>query len=548
MKRAMPLGMTVGMIVAAIVAVSAPLTAGAVEARSAKVRTCHVADTAPPSSTGPARAFGVSGDTTVTSFDGTKLVVHFFPLPGLTTGHTAPTVMMGPGWGSGGDTSVTGPDFVAAGGISIKTLHDAGYNVLTWDPRGFGKSSGTVEVDSPDYEGRDAEQLLNWVAAQPEAQLDAKGDPRVGMAGGSYGGEIQILTAALDCRVDAIVPTIAWHSLVTSLDKADTVKYGWSSLLYKGASGHQLDEHVQTGYAAGQSGSPLPANDRTWFAAHGPGDQLVGRITAPTLFVQGTVDTLFTLDEAISNYRVLRAKKVPSAMLWFCGGHGVCLTDAGDTTRVARAAVAWLDRYVKRDTSIALGPKFDTVDQNGKRYTAADYPLPSAGSVAADGSGTLSLVDTGGAGPAKIPVGTTNPLAGVAAGITPAEATNAVDVSVGWTRSAVVVGAPKLTLTYHGTAGSGSQPTRVFAQLVDESTGLVLGNQITPVKVTLDGKSHSASTTLEDVVFSGDSSSKVTLQLVATTTAYSKPRLGGQVRFDKIHVELPVGKVAATTS
>jgi ABC-2 type transport system ATP-binding protein len=234
-------------------------------------------------------------------------------------------------------------------------------------------------------------------------------------------------------------------------------------------------------------------------------------------------------------------------MLWFCGGHGVCLTDAGDTTRVARAAVAWLDRYVKRDTSIALGPKFDTVDQNGTRYTAADYPVPSAGSVAADGSGTLSLVDTGGAGPAQVPAGTTNPLAGIAAAITPGKATNAVDVAVGWTRSAVVVGAPKLTLTYHGTAGSGSQPTRVFAQLVDESTGLVLGNQITPIKVTLDGKSHSASTTLEDVMFSGDSSSKVTLQLVATTTAYSKPRLGGQVEFDKIHVELPVGKIAAAS-
>ena len=51
------------------------------------------------------------------------------------------------------------------------------------------------------------------------------------MVGGSYGGGIQLVTAATDCRVDAIVPTIAWHSLVTSLDKADTVKIGWSDLL-----------------------------------------------------------------------------------------------------------------------------------------------------------------------------------------------------------------------------------------------------------------------------------------------------------------------------
>ena len=45
-------------------------------------------------------------------------------------------------------------------------------------------------------------------------------------------------------------------------------------------------------------------------------------IRVPTLLVQGTADTLFTLDEAMTNYRILRGNGVPAKMVWFCGGHG----------------------------------------------------------------------------------------------------------------------------------------------------------------------------------------------------------------------------------
>ena len=79
--------------------------------------------------------------------------------------------------------------------------------MLTWDPRGFGKSTGTVETDSADFEGRDVQQLLDWVAdADRACSSTARAIPRVGMVGGSYGGGIQLVTAAIDCRVDAIVP------------------------------------------------------------------------------------------------------------------------------------------------------------------------------------------------------------------------------------------------------------------------------------------------------------------------------------------------------
>ena len=144
-------------------------------------------------------------------------------------------MLKGPGWGQPGDTNTAGSGYGLFGDLSIHTLQTAGYNVLTWDPRGFGQSGGTVESDSPQYEGRDVQQLIDWVAAQPGVQLDAKNDPRMGMVGASYGGGIQLVTAAIDCRIDAIVPQIAWHSLGTSLDKADTSKRGLGRLpLHRG--------------------------------------------------------------------------------------------------------------------------------------------------------------------------------------------------------------------------------------------------------------------------------------------------------------------------
>jgi ABC-2 type transport system ATP-binding protein len=65
----------------------------------------------------------------------------------------------------------------------------------------------------------------------------------------------------------------------------------------------------------------------------------VSQIRVPTLLVQGTADTLFTPSEAIRNFELLKASGVPVHMLWFCGGHGVCLTQ-GDNSRVERASWA----------------------------------------------------------------------------------------------------------------------------------------------------------------------------------------------------------------
>ena len=58
-----------------------------------------------------------------------------------------------------------------------ESLAERGYAVLTWTARGFGRSGGQIHLDSPDYEVKDAQRLLDWLAARPEVRTDAAGDP-----------------------------------------------------------------------------------------------------------------------------------------------------------------------------------------------------------------------------------------------------------------------------------------------------------------------------------------------------------------------------------
>src|SRR3954451_2092936 len=403
-------------------------------------------------------------DVTITSFDGTKIAAHWFVGKGVDGGARAPTVLVGPGWSSPGDTSSdgsgAGPGAVF-GVPGINNFISHGYNVLTWDPRGFGQSGGTVEIDDPRYEGRDVQALIDWVAKQPQAQLDQSctrtkrrskhgkrrkkrrvtcatrpHDPTLGMAGASYGGGIQLVAAALDKRIDAIAPTIAWHSLLTSLFPESNVKLGWGSLLIglgvegtlpggssspSTAAGRQ-DPHFYSILANGVASGTTTPDDLAWMAAHGPAD-LVEKIHVPTLIMQGTVDTLFPLDEGVTNFQdigdntlrtaAIKAKKkrkrhrrskralqrVPVKMIWFCGGHGACLTGAGaGADYLDKRQVAWFDRYLRGNPSADTGPKFAWIADDAQLRSSDSYPLMPAGRLAASGSGTLPIAPGQGSG------------------------------------------------------------------------------------------------------------------------------------------------------
>ncbi|PWJ27173.1 ABC-2 type transport system ATP-binding protein [Branchiibius hedensis] len=472
----------------------------------------------------------------IKSFDGTTITGNYFRSP-ASDGRRAPTVLEGPGWGGAALTDPTAGTSTSGGTIGVAPLLANGYNVVSWNPRGFRTSTGQAQADSLLYEGRDVSAILNWVAHQPWAQLDRPGDPAVGMVGGSYGGGVQWAAAALDRRIDAIAPDISWNSLTTSLYPNRTAKSGWATSLYLTAvgAGQRNNPVIDTTFQQAASSVTISQQGIN-FLGSWQRTNLAAWVHAPALILQGTVDTLFPLDEAAANYAAVSRNRVPVKMVWFCGGHGVCLTNPGDTSVIERDTLAWLNRYVKRQR-VSTGAGFEWVDQNGVWHSAASYRpnKVSHRGVSAGGSGTLSLVPTGGSGPYTGPgASQLGPIASLIA----TKAPNAVNVPIQFNRATKVLGAPRLSVTYSGTAPGSTN--RVLAQIVDNSTGVVLGSQLTPFPVTLDGRTHRVSVPMEYIAASATAGQSFTLQLVANSSQINVRPSGGSVTFSKVSVTLPV--------
>src|SRR5690242_14123940 len=92
-------------------------------------------------------------------------------------------------------------------------LHDRGYVVIAWSARGHGQSGGRIHLNDPAYEIADARTLLDLAAKRSDVELDAPGDPRVGVMGASYGGALGLMLAGVDRRVDGVVSAITWNDL-----------------------------------------------------------------------------------------------------------------------------------------------------------------------------------------------------------------------------------------------------------------------------------------------------------------------------------------------
>lgn len=119
----------------------------------------------------------------------------------------APAVLLAHGFG--GSKADLDPE--------ARSLAEHGYVVLAYTARGFGRSGGLIHLDAPAYEIADASKLISYLATLPQVTRDAAGDPRVGVAGSSYGGGLALLLGADDKRVDSIGADITWNDLSQAL-------------------------------------------------------------------------------------------------------------------------------------------------------------------------------------------------------------------------------------------------------------------------------------------------------------------------------------------
>jgi ABC-2 type transport system ATP-binding protein len=277
-----------------------------------------------------------------------------------------------------------------------RDLATAGYVALTWTARGFGRSGGDIHLDNPRFEVADAQRLVDLLAKRPEVLLDGPGDPRVGVAGGSYGGALSLLLAAADPRIDAIAPQITWNDLRQALFPQFVVsgsagspaavtpdavpgvfKKMWAGVFFS-PSGSGLSS-LSGGTTSGSGGASSTGAAPTREAAAGacgrfaadlcaayqqvaasgrPTQQIldllwqssparmIEAIHAPTLLIQGEADSLFPLSEGDANARGIAANGTPVKVVWEGGGH-----DGGldETDRLRTLTRTWFDHYLLRD-------------------------------------------------------------------------------------------------------------------------------------------------------------------------------------------------------
>ncbi|MGI5398838.1 alpha/beta fold hydrolase [Streptomyces sp. CA-135486] len=329
----------------------------------------------------------------VQEMPGAKIDTSYF-----TTGGTKrrPAVLLGHGFGGSKDDVHE----------QAEKLARDGYAVLTWSARGFGGSTGRIGLNDPDFEVKDVSRLIDWLAKRPDVQLDADGDPRVGVTGSSYGGAISLLAAGHDKRVDAIAPQITYWNLADALFPDGVFKKLWAGIFFSTGSAGSVgapDGAASTeapvgdspsggttgGSAGGSAGNSAPgagaasrpdnpsgcgrfepalcamyervavagkpdAAARRLLERRSP--SAVGdRIKVPALIVQGQADSLFPLAHADAMAKRITANGAPVAVDWIAGGH-----DGGDreSGRIEGRISNWFDRYLKQDKGADTGPAF----------------------------------------------------------------------------------------------------------------------------------------------------------------------------------------------
>ncbi|MFE7009214.1 CocE/NonD family hydrolase [Streptomyces sp. NPDC057651] len=334
---------------------------------------------------------------------------------GVDAAHTAPAVLATNGFGgskSDGSTDAIGKAFAARG-----------YVGLVYSGLGFGKSGCLVSLDDPRIDGAAASGLVDFLAGTRAADdgtkadyvtKDGKGDPRVGMIGGSYGGAIQLATAAVDHRVDALVPMITWNDLAYSLDPNNAAdrsvpgafKWQWTNGFYLIGEGQPLLEPSLDPSRINKLTCLHFVTDacetiRTLNSGRYPSDKAgpmldyarsvspvsyLKQVKAPTLLVQGQSDSLFNLNEAQATYGTLKAQGTTTKMIWQSWGHSGGLTDPAsgelnlaqgnlETSYVGKRILAWFDRYLQHRKDVDTGPAFayyrDWITDPGQTYATA---------------------------------------------------------------------------------------------------------------------------------------------------------------------------------
>lgn len=378
----------------ASLAAGAPATTFAADGYT--VRTLHVAVTVGPDDDVPC-----------------DVVADLYTPAGVDKDHPAPAILTTNGFGGSKDDQAT----------FAKAYAKRGYVVLSYSGLGFGGSTCKITLDDRDHDGKAASQLVTFLgggkAATDGTRVDYvvrdrvahdgkphAFDPRIGMIGGSYGGQIQFAVAGIDPRVDTIVPQITWNDLSYALAPNNTSffrgvstatpgagKIFWAAGFFalgtvQGLGAAQDDPSRvlpcpnfadQVCLALAQTAALGGPNDATTaFLRRASVTEYTDDIRIPTLLAQGQVDTLFNLQESVATYRALKAQGTPVKLVWRSAGHSGGRVPGENDNSLATPSYEgttyreWFDHYLKDDPA---APSLDfTFFRDWVRYSGDATP------------------------------------------------------------------------------------------------------------------------------------------------------------------------------
>ncbi|WP_181763518.1 alpha/beta fold hydrolase [Streptomyces albidus (ex Kaewkla and Franco 2022)] len=442
-----------------------------------------------------------------------------------------PAVLLGHGFGGSKDDVRE----------QAQKLAREGYAVLTWSARGFGASTGEIGLNDPDHEVADVSRLIDWLAQRPEVRLDKTGDPRVGVAGGSYSGAMALLAAGHDKRVDAVAPRMTYWNLADALFPDGVFKRLWAGVFFgtgspEGGCGSFEAEVCEMYERVAVSGKP-DAAARDLLEARSP--SAVGeRIEVPTLIAQGQSDSLFPLDQADAMAKAIRANGAPVAVDWFAGGH-----DGGDleTARLDARTTAWFDHYLKGDEGAETGPAFRITESGGmdstdgtlqtRGATGTAYPgLNSGAGTVALGTAEESFENPPGAGPPSI-----SSIPSLGGGLSQLSSLGVGSLNIDFPgqharfdsrplkNSLRITGSPTVRVRVKS---DGADDAVLFAKLYDvgpDGSRRLPSQLVSPVRVTGAQKGRTVQLRLPAVDYEAEAGHRLRLVLAATDLGYASP-------------------------
>ena len=383
----------------------------------------------------------------VPTFDGVPIDLNV-TLPATGDGNF-PLIILSHGWGGSKFPLVSSGDRGNLQGSSLPWAQ-RGFAVLSISSRGFSGSCGTppsraavgcdhgwIRLDDTRFEIRDVQYLSGRLVD------DGLADPaRIGVHGGSYGGGVSNALAMLRNRImnadgslgpwtspkgrpislAASAPYIPWSDLVYSLTpNGRTLDYvSPTPTDSREPKGVMKQSFVSGLYALGNTsgfyappGADPDADLTSWFARIGSGEPYDGdpvitgiadeiyshhssisidrSVPPPPIFsASGWTDDLFPVEESLRlRHAVLEAHPdTPYALMFWDAGHQRGSNRRADRDRYQRHLAAWMERYVKGDSSVQTLTGVETLTQTcpkdaptGGPFNAPSWPEMRRGEV-----------------------------------------------------------------------------------------------------------------------------------------------------------------------